>query len=659
MAYIYGKQKVQIIISYRLHYVKHYLNILAPNAEYIFGDFMTKFSRISNNLTRNTLIFILSVLIFRILLLMPVSGDGLYSIKIFDNKDELIYETTNMYDSTFIKLDSINQYSIDAFTSIEDKFFYDHYGVNPLRTIKAFISNLLNNEISEGGSTITQQLAKNMYLTSEKSYIRKIKETYIAFKLEAQMSKDEIMELYLNTLYFGHGIYGINDASYFYFDKDVSEITLNESAMLAAIINGPEIYSPLNNLENSIVRKNLVLKMMLGNKKINYDQYTENISVSPKIHGKSNRQYISPLLYYKGGVLEELNTIKLPANSSEICIYTGYDANINIYIDNLLKTANIDYQSAIVLLNNTNHLYESVVGGNDYYKSSYNRAVNENRQVGSTLKPFLYVNAIERGVDADTMLLSEKTTFYINGDQYTPSNYGDKFENEKISMAYALAVSDNIYAVKMHLYLGQETLVNTLSQMDYNVKSITPSLALGTTEIPLSTLSSMYSTFANNGYYTSGNYIRYVTANSKNIYDIEAVKTKVFSETSNFVMIDLLENTFDTTISQESRVTGSSISHLLKNRFAAKSGSTDYDNYFIGFNPDITISVWNGYDSTTEIENSTFTKLLWKDIANKYMSDKAEIWFNEPVNVVKAYAKITESSSGYFDFYKTDSRPKK
>ncbi len=620
---------------------------------------MTNFSKINNNLTRNTLIFIIAVLLFRIVLLLPVDGDGLYSIKIYDNNEELVYETTNLYDSTFVKIESINQSTIDAFTSIEDKFFYDHYGMNPIRTVKAFVSNILNNEITGGGSTITQQLAKNMYLSSKKSYIRKLKETYIAFKLEAQMTKNEIMESYLNTLYFGHGIYGINDASYFYFNKNISDVNINESAMLAAIINGPEIYSPLNDLENSLVRKNLVLKMMLDNKKISKELYNEYISTTPKIYGKSNKQYISPLLYYKDGVIDELTKIKHSKNVSEINIYTGYDKTINTYIDNKLKGANIDYQSAIVLLNNTSHLYESVVGGNDYYTSSYNRAINENRQIGSTIKPFLYIGAIEQGINADTMLLSEKTTFYINGDQYTPSNYGDKFENEKISMAYALAVSDNIYAVKMHLYLGQESLVNVLSKMGYEVSNITPSLALGTTEIPLSRLTSMYSTFANNGNYTTGNYIKYVIADGKSIYSYSPIKTEVFDESSNYIMVDLLENTFDTTISQNSRVTGSSISHLLTNRFAAKSGSTDFDNYFIGFNPNVTISVWNGYDSTTEIENSTFTKLLWKDIANKYMSDKTEVWFNEPVNVYKSYAKVTETSSGYFDFYKTDPRPKK
>ncbi len=620
---------------------------------------MINFIKINNNLTRNTLIFILAVLLFRIMLLVPVNGDGLYSIKIYDNKGEQAYETTNLYDSTYIGVDRINQYTIDAFTSIEDKFFYDHYGINPIRTIKAFVSNFLNSEITAGGSTITQQLAKNMYLSSEKSYIRKIKETYIAFKLEAQMSKSEIMENYLNTLYFGHGIYGINDAASFYFNKDVSEISINESAMLAAVINGPEIYSPLNNLENSISRKNLVLKMMLENKKISEEQYKEYISVSPKVYGKSHKQYISPLLYYKDGVLDELKSIKLPSAMSEIKIYTGYDTDINNYIDNVLKFSNVNYQSAIVLLNNTNHLYQSVIGGNDYYTSSYNRAINYNRQVGSTLKPFLYIDAIEKGINADTMLKSEKTTFYINGEQYTPSNYGDKFENENISMAYALAVSDNIYAVKMHLFLGQEALVNTLERMEYNVTSITPSLALGTTEIPLTKLTSMYSTFSNNGYYSPANYIKYVTADEKSVYDFTPVETEIFTENANYIMVDLLENTFDTSINQGTRVTGSSISRLLTSRFAAKSGSTDYDNYFIGFNPAITISVWNGYDSTTRIENSTFTKLLWKDIANKYMSNRKEMWFNEPANVIKSRARITESSIGYFDFYKVDTRPKK
>ncbi len=620
---------------------------------------MTIFNNSKNNMIKNTIIFILLVLLFRIILLIPIDSSGIYSIKIYDNRGELVYETTNMHDSTYVDVENINQYTIDAFTSIEDKFFYDHYGINPVRTIKSLFSNLVNNEITAGGSTITQQLVKNMYLDSKKSYIRKIKETYLAFKLEAQLSKNEIMEYYLNTLYFGHGVYGIKDAANYYFNKDVKELNINESAMLAAIINGPEIYSPINNPENSLSRKDLVLEQMLENKKITDAQFQEYREISPKIFGQSDNNYISPLLFYKDGVLDELSNVRLPGKIKELSVYTGYDATINEYINNSLKSAKIDYQSAIVLVNNSSHLYESVIGGNDYYTSSYNRAVNDNRQVGSTLKPFLYANALEQGVSADTMLTSEKTTFFIDGNSYTPSNFGGQFENEKISMAYALAVSDNIYAVKMHLYLGQETLLKTLNMMNCNIKNTTPSLALGTTEIPLTKLTSMYSTFSNSGIYTTSKYIKSVTSDGKSVYTFSPVKKEIFNDTTNYIMVDLLENTFDTSFNQSAKVTGNSISNLINNRFAAKSGSTDFDNYFIGFNPNVTISVWNGYDHSTMIENSVFTKQLWKDIANKYMQDKNEIWFNQPLNLVESTAKITESSQNNFYFYKSDARPKK
>ncbi len=620
---------------------------------------MTLENKLHANLSKIIIIFILFVLIFKILLLLPINSDGLYSIKIYDNNDELIYETTNMYDSTYVEIEEINQYTIDAFTSIEDKFFYDHYGVNPTRTLKSFILNILNDEITAGGSTITQQLAKNMYLDSSKSYLRKLKETYLAFKLEAQYSKDEIMEMYLNTLYFGHNIYGIRDASQFYFSKHVSELDINESAMLAAIINGPEIYSPLNDLEKSLSRKNLVLGMMEENDKISQSDYTKYTSISPKIYGYTSLKYQSTLLYYKDGVLDELTSINLPTKISEISIFTGYDTTTNNYIDNILKNAKIDYETSIVLLNNSTHLYESVVGGNDYYISSYNRAINSNRHVGSTLKPFIYLNALEQGINADTMLSSEKTTFYVNGDSYTPSNYANQFENEKITMAYALAVSDNIYAIKMHLFLGQNLLYDTLTSMDCDVVDITPSLALGATEMPLTKLTNTYSTIANNGNYSEAKYISSIISNDKTIYTATNPSKEIFSDESNYIMIDLLENTFDTSLNQDLSVTGSSISHLLNTRFAAKSGSTDYDNYFVGFNPNITIAVWNGYDSNTEIKNSIFTKTLWKDIANKYMSNKTEIWFNVPNNLVESTSKVTEKSNDYFNFYKNDSRPKK
>ena len=229
------------------------------------------------------------------------------NIELYDSNNNKYLSYSNNKKQSYIKLDKVSPYLIKAFISIEDKRFYDHHGVDIIRIGGALISNLKNNGITEGGSTITQQYVKTLFLNSEQTWKRKINEAMIAVKFESIYSKDEILEGYLNAIYFDHGIYGVEDASLYYFGKHANEITLKEACMIASIPKGPTIYSPIKNPENNNSRTNLILKEMLNDKVITSDEYDNAIKESPKVVGINLNNEALNAPYFQDLVIKELS----------------------------------------------------------------------------------------------------------------------------------------------------------------------------------------------------------------------------------------------------------------------------------------------------------------------------------------------------------------
>ena len=332
------------------------------------------------------------------------TSNGYY---LYDAENNLINGTSDQW----IKLENISPYLIEATIAIEDKNFYKHQGFDYLRIAKSFYINIVNNKTLQGASTITQQYAKNLFLEFDKTWERKIKEAWLTIRLESQYSKDEILEGYLNTINYG-GVYGIENASYYYFNKSSSDLTLAEATILAGIPKSPSNYSPILNYDNSKSRQKLVLQAMVNNEYINEQEMDDAFNTELTFYGYLENNKLNTLRYFQDSVMDELETLDLPNSFLEtggIKIYTTLDMNAQTILEESINKnfTNEEMQLASIIMNPNNGEVVALVGGKDYNVSQYNRALYAKRQVGSTLKPFLYYAALENGFTESTTFTSE------------------------------------------------------------------------------------------------------------------------------------------------------------------------------------------------------------------------------------------------------------
>lgn len=565
------------------------------------------------------------------------------NIEFYDTNGELFLTINNENKNSYVNITEINPNLINAFISIEDKNFYKHKGINFFRIIGAMISNIKSGKIVQGASTITQQYARNLFLSNNKNFKRKIDEIMIAINLETKYSKNEILEGYLNTIYFDHGIYGIEDASKFYFNKHANELSLLEAVTLASIPKGPIYYSPIKNPENNLERRNLILDEMVSDGYIDSETADKAKKEKLNLYGKLDTTDKSKSPYYQDIVIQELNELDIPysALSDGIKVYTTLDLKLNTIIQNAItkhypKESNLEL--AIFAIDPKTGEVLNVIGGIDYNSSRYNRAIKSLRQPGSAIKPFLYYTALENGFTPATTLKSEKTNFYVNGEIYSPTNFNDIYPNQEVTMAYALAVSDNIYAIKTHLFLGSDKLVTTLKNFGFTseIKNNT-SLALGTSEVSLKELVIGYAKIASLGYDITPNYIKYVTDNNgKTIYKNTTSFENKFNSSTCYILAETMTNVFDNNLAININTTGAGIAAKLSKKYAAKSGSTDSDNWMIGFNKDIVLGIWTGYDDNSKIKNSVtkYIKNIWADVLEEYNKNNNNSWYTQPNDVI-------------------------
>lgn len=566
-------------------------------------------------------------------------------VKMYDSKKRLFYEINNLHQSTYVEIENVSDNIIKTIIQIEDKRFYKHHGYDIFRIAKAFINNLSDNPLI-GGSTITQQYVKNIYLSNEKNILRKIRELYYAIRLESIYEKDEILEGYLNTIYFNHGIYGIYDASLYYFNKEPKDITLAEAATLTAIIKAPSTYSPVTNYKKNKDRKDLILKVLFNDKIITKTEYENAVNEEIIITKTKYKKYSDSVLFYKDIVLNEIE--KTALNSQNIDIYTSFDIDVNTYIDNLIKQDPIYSDLAIVILNNSGEIVAAT--SKNYDISTYNTAVDSQRMIGSTIKPMLYYEALNYGMSSISKFTSEPTTFYINQESYTFHNFNNQYQNDKITMGYAIATSDNIYAVKTHLYLGSNKLIAFLNKFDVKVNDNYPSLALGTAEMSLLKLTSIYNTFSRLGIYSTPKTIRYLESNNTQHLIKTNKETKLLKPSNSFIISELLSNTFDTNLEGKVNITGASIAEELLCKVSAKTGLTDYDTYMIGYTPLYTIGIWTGnIDGTphTDTFSKNFPKQAFLKIINFLSTENKNIWFEQPNDVYSLFISPTGFNNNY------------
>ena len=574
--------------------------------------------------------------------LPKINIDNVNNISIYDKENDIIFSGNG--NKEWISLNNISNYLIDATISTEDKRFYNHPGFDILRIAKSMYVNVTTKNLSQGASTITQQLARNLFSNFDKTWRRKLKEAWYAFRIEIDYSKDEILEAYLNTINYGNGVLGIENASYYYFNKSAKDLSLAEASMLAGIPKAPNAYSPLNDSETAKKRQGIILNYMVKNKKISEKEAEDAYDIELKYIGKKQKLNLSTLMYYKDAVVNELNSIKSIPDSyinSGLKVYTSLDINAQTILENSMKNNINDdkLQVASIMMKPDNGAIIALIGGTDYIKTEYNRALYSKRQVGSTMKPILYYAALENGFTASTNFLSQATTFtFSDNDTYTPQNYGAIYPNHDISMAAAIAYSDNIYAVKTHLFLGEEVLVNTAKRIGINetLEKI-PSLPLGTEELNIIDYVGGYATFANGGYKIKPHLIEKVLdCNDNVLYEFKEEKEPVLNSSIVYILNDLMTGTYDLTMIDYNYPTCGSLVNKITNKYAIKTGTTDTDSWTIGYNKDILIGVWNGYDDakTIEINAVKSSKNIWADAIEGYLKDKDTSWYDMPDNVV-------------------------
>ena len=536
-----------------------------------------------------------------------------------------------------VPLKVIPEYLKKAIVATEDRNFYNHSGVDLKGIVRAIIKDIWAGKFVEGASTITQQLAKTLFLNPKKTLVRKLKEAFLAFHLERRYTKDEILELYLNQVYFGSGAYGVESAARIFFDKSVKDLTLAECALVSAMPKAPSRYSPLINRDLSIKRRNIVLKQMLFTGIINKTEYNKALNEKLNLSKKNKTSLKAPYFveYVKDFLENIIGSSRLYNEGLTIYTTLSYElqkkaedaiANGLSDLESRMKQQGIinpDPQSALVCLDIQSGGILAMIGGKDFYKSPYNRATIAKRQPGSAFKPVVYAHAIEKGFTQNMKILDAPVVFRggKDGEDWKPENFSKDYQGE-ITLRKALALSKNIPAVRLIEMLGPSSVV----QFGYKLgieSTLSPnlSLALGTSEVTLLELTSAYTVFPNRGKSIKPyGVMEVVDHNGRIVWRAKPKKRLVMSRTGAAIMTDML-------MAVVKEGTGKKAS-IIKRPVAGKTGTTDKckDALFVGFSPSIATGVWVGRDKFVTLgkrETGARAALpIWMEFMEKALADK-------------------------------------
>lgn len=505
-------------------------------------------------------------------------------VEIYDGNNELVKEVSIVTRGAGAKIESVPLSVKNAFVAIEDKRFYKHGGIDFKRVISATLKNMKSGSFKEGASTITQQLIKNTHLTGEKTIKRKLQEMRLSRQVEKKYGKDEILEMYLNTIYFGHSCFGIADAAYFYFGKSVDELTLSEGATLAGLVKAPNSYSPFKNKEKCLGRRNLVLKQMQALGYITEDEL--KLALAEPLPEKENAT--SGSTYLEEAVAEAESILGKDGFYGGVKIYTYLDGATQEKLENLSDESDSD--KAFIIEDNARR------GITAFYSS----AGNIKRLPGSVIKPLLvYAPALEEGLISPATLINDEP---INYGGYSPKNFGGKYGGY-ISARKALAESVNVPAVKVLNSVGIKRACGYTKKMGLETEEKDMSLALalgGMSEgYTLRQLCSAYSTFARRGEYEHSAFIRKIEdMNGKTLYERKEDATRVFSEETTALINDMLR----TAVKEGTAKKLSACPYeICAKTGTCESGGKNTDAYAISYTSRYSVGVWLGNASNEEI----------------------------------------------------------
>lgn len=605
---------------------------------------------------------------------LPAVGNNMrpaVSSQVFDSHGRLITTLHSDQNRLPIDINKVPQNLQNAFIAAEDNRFYEHIGIDPIGIFRAIFANLTNRGIAQGGSTITQQLAKNAFLSQEQTLKRKIQEAMLALEIEHKYSKKEILEMYMNQIYFGQGAYGIQTAAKTYFNKDVNELTLTQCAMLAGLPKSPNYYSPFNNLNEAKKRKNVVLDQMV---KYGYvsaaeaeDAKNQDLGLSKSQQAKEADEYASFIDYVSQQVAKKYGDDALYKEGLKI--YTTMDVDKQHAAVRAMRNLPNNYtdengltqpQAALVSIDpKTGHIL-AMVGGRG--QDSFNRASMAVRQPGSAFKPFVYLTALQHDMTPDTTMKDQPVTY----GGWSPKNAGGSYSGA-MSLSDALAHSVNTIAVQLADEVGTKNIIanakkmgiTTLDAKDDNLAMALGGLTKGVTPLEMA---SAYGTFANKGVHVKPTAIVKILDRDGNVLEDastlekEETKTRVMSEREAYEMTTMLEGVIDH---------GTGTAAAIGRPAAGKTGTTDdnKDAWFVGYTPDIVTAVWIGDDtgshSLGEIYGGTIPAEIWKDYMSSATSDESGGDFSAPSGMERR--KETTSSSSSSNSVRSDDReePKK
>ena len=498
-----------------------------------------------------------------------------------------------------VSLKDLPPYLPKAFIAIEDRRFYSHYGVDPIGILRAAVTNVLHRGVSQGGSTLTQQLAKNLFLTQERTMARKLQEVELALWLERKHSKSELLELYLNRVYFGSGAYGVEAAAQRYFGKSARNVTIAEAAMLAGLVKSPSRLAPNRNPEGAEQRAKIVLAAMADAKFITDAQAQASIghpSYNVKPVGAGTVNYVADWI---GEVLDDL----VGQIDQSIVVETTIDPKLQsvaeaAMIDELAaKSVKFNVSQGALVAMTPDGAVRAMVGGRNYAESQYNRAVTAKRQPGSAFKPFVYLTAIEAGLTPET--IRQDAPIDVKG--WKPENYTHEYFGS-VTLTQALAMSLNTVAIRLGLEVGPKNVVRTAHRLGISSKlDANASIALGTSEVSVIELVGAYAPFANGGLGVSPHVVTKIRTNEGKVLYARSDDNlgQVIEPRSVAMMNTMMQETLISGTARKAEIPGWTA--------AGKTGtSQDYrDAWFIGYTANLVTGVWLGNDDNSPTKKAT------------------------------------------------------
>ena len=549
-----------------------------------------------------------------------------------------------------VPLKVIPDYLKKALIATEDRKFYQHSGIDPKGILRAFISDIRAGEFVEGASTITQQLAKTLFLTSRKTLLRKTKEAFLAFQLERRYTKNEILELYLNQVYFGSGAYGVESAARIFFGKQAKDLDLAECALIAGLPKAPSRYSPLIDKDLAIKRRNIVLKQMRDTGIISETAFTKTRE-EQLCPGKQNNNPVKApyfVAYIKNFLEKTLGSSRLYKGG--LTVYTTLDSKLQkaaehavangfLALENRMKKQKIKNpapECALVSLDVQSGGILTMTGGKNFYKTPFNRATSARRQPGSAFKPIVYAYAIEHGFPQSRTILDAPVAFKIANrrNDWRPENFSGDYKGE-MTIRMALTLSENIPAVRLIEMLGPSSVARFGHSLGIE-STLHPnlSLALGTSEIKLINLTAAYAVFPNKGELIKPYGVMEVfDPSGRLVWRVKPQKKVAMSRAGAAIMTDMLKGVIQEGTGEKARV--------INRPVAGKTGTTNEykDALFIGFSPSIATGVWMGQDVFTTLgkwETGARAALpIWIEFMTKALDGKSFQYFDMPDDLLK------------------------